>query len=183
METSSKGCLPGDPSARILEIPPLVCSIRPVGDELTAGTDGLLAGDGQSPFSRAARARSKRPWRARRRPRPARPLLQCTASPRLASSPYRRVAKSRCRFADPVRAQSAIDLFTSNAYDFVIDGESYRPRQTPKLGATLVNDAQNDLRTNDLDPGRTTETPDSARRRRLGGRRRQPRLAGHGAGR
>ena len=30
-------------------------------------------------------------------------------------------------FADPVRAQSAIDRFTSNAYDLVIEGESYRP--------------------------------------------------------
>jgi hypothetical protein len=27
-------------------------------------------------------------------------------------------------FADPVRAQSAIDRFTSNSYDLVIDGES-----------------------------------------------------------
>jgi hypothetical protein len=36
-------------------------------------------------------------------------------------------------FADPVRAQSAIDRFTSNAYDFVIEGESYRPRLKPRL--------------------------------------------------
>jgi DNA replication protein DnaC len=36
-------------------------------------------------------------------------------------------------FADPVRAQSAIDRFTSNSYDLVIEGESYRPRLKPKL--------------------------------------------------
>lgn len=36
-------------------------------------------------------------------------------------------------FADPVRAQSAIDRFTSNAYDLIIEGESYRSRQKPQL--------------------------------------------------
>jgi DNA replication protein DnaC len=35
-------------------------------------------------------------------------------------------------FADPVRAQSAIDRFTSTAYDRVIEGESYRGRLKPK---------------------------------------------------
>jgi DNA replication protein DnaC len=38
-------------------------------------------------------------------------------------------------FADPVRAQSAIDRFTSNAYDLIIEGESYRPRLKPRLTA------------------------------------------------
>jgi len=38
-------------------------------------------------------------------------------------------------FADPIRAQRAIDCFTSNAYDLVIEGESDRPR----LKLQLVN--------------------------------------------
>ena len=36
-------------------------------------------------------------------------------------------------FADPVRAQAAIDRFTSNAYDLVMEGESYRRRLKPTL--------------------------------------------------
>lgn len=36
-------------------------------------------------------------------------------------------------FDDTLLAQSAIDRFKNSAYDFVIEGESYRPRLKPKL--------------------------------------------------
>jgi DNA replication protein DnaC len=38
-------------------------------------------------------------------------------------------------FADPVRAHAAVDRFTSNAYDLVIQGDSYRARLKPGLNA------------------------------------------------
>jgi DNA replication protein DnaC len=45
-------------------------------------------------------------------------------------------------FADPIRAQSAIDRFTGNAYDLVMEGESYRPKQKPRLSEAAATDAQ-----------------------------------------
>ncbi len=38
-------------------------------------------------------------------------------------------------FDDTLLAQSAVDRFKNSAYDFVVEGESYRPRLKPKLEA------------------------------------------------
>ncbi len=59
-------------------------------------------------------------------------------------------------FSDPIRAQSAVDRFTGNAYDFIIEGETYRPRQKP-------------LRSNAAPP----QAPDSDTNRRPSRRRRR----------
>lgn len=45
-------------------------------------------------------------------------------------------------FADPLRAQSAIDRFVNNAYDLVLEGESYRRRQKPTLDSPSAPGAQ-----------------------------------------
>lgn len=36
--------------------------------------------------------------------------------------------------ADPLHAQALVDRFTNNAHDLVVEGETYRKRQKPRLG-------------------------------------------------
>jgi len=47
-------------------------------------------------------------------------------------------------FADPLRAQAAIDRFTSRSYDLVVEGESYRQRQKPRLRSSASTAPEND---------------------------------------
>lgn len=56
-----------------------------------------------------------------RRSNAAQTFAGSTPRPRFAAAIYR------------TRAQSTIDRFTSNAYDLVLEGESYRPRLKPTL--------------------------------------------------
>jgi len=84
-------------------------------------------------------------------------------------------------FADPVRAQSAIDRFMGNSYDLVIEGESYRSRQKPKLSDAdqdAKTDAHKRLRTSAWDPGIQPSTPDSAVPPRPRNRRKYDQLTG-----
>ena len=39
------------------------------------------------------------------------------------------------QLADPLLAQALVDRFSNNAYDLVVDGESYRKQQKPRLPA------------------------------------------------
>ena len=57
----------------------------------------------------------------------------------------RDTAKWLAMFDDVLLAQSAVDRIKNAAYDFVMEGDSYRPRLKPKLDAdapTLPSPAQ-----------------------------------------
>lgn len=58
-------------------------------------------------------------------------------------------------FTDLVRTQSAIEGFVGNRYDLVIDGQSYRSRQKPRLTAAAHTE-----------PPEVTVTPSRRRSRR-----------------
>ena len=43
------------------------------------------------------------------------------------------------QLADPLLAQALVDRFTNNAYDLIIEGDSYRARQKPSLPAPTLD--------------------------------------------
>jgi len=45
-------------------------------------------------------------------------------------------SESLSKLADPLLAQALVDRFSNNAYDLVIEGESYRKNQKPRLDRT-----------------------------------------------
>jgi DNA replication protein DnaC len=62
-------------------------------------------------------------------------FLERTGRASMIVSSNRDTAEWLSMFDDVMLAQSAVDRFKNAAYDFVIDGESYRPRLKPSLDA------------------------------------------------
>jgi DNA replication protein DnaC len=62
-------------------------------------------------------------------------FLERTGRASMIISSNRDTAEWLAMFDDMLLAQSAVDRFKNAAYDFVIEGESYRPRLKPKLDA------------------------------------------------
>jgi DNA replication protein DnaC len=62
-------------------------------------------------------------------------FLERTGRASIIVSSNRDTAEWLSMFDDVMLAQSAVDRFKNAAYDFVIDGESYRPRLKPALDA------------------------------------------------
>jgi DNA replication protein DnaC len=62
-------------------------------------------------------------------------FLERTGRASMILSSNRDTSEWLAMFDDVLLAQSAVDRFKNAAYDFVIDGESYRPRQKPTLDA------------------------------------------------
>jgi DNA replication protein DnaC len=60
-------------------------------------------------------------------------FLERTGRASMVITSNRDTAEWLAMFDDMLLAQSAVDRFKNAAYDFVIDGESYRPRQKPQL--------------------------------------------------
>lgn len=60
-------------------------------------------------------------------------FLERTGRASMIVTSNRDTAEWLAMFDDVLLAQSAVDRFRNSAYDFVIDGESYRPRQKPTI--------------------------------------------------
>ena len=63
-------------------------------------------------------------------------FLERTGRASMIISSNRDTAEWLAMFDDMLLAQSAVDRFKNAAFDFIIDGESYRPHLKPKLDGT-----------------------------------------------
>lgn len=61
-------------------------------------------------------------------------FLERTGRASMIVTSNRDTAEWLAMFDDVLLAQSAVDRFRNSAYDFVVDGESYRPKLKPKIG-------------------------------------------------